>query len=174
MNMAHYYKTITSPVGALKLVASDRGLAAVLWQNDDPKRVRFAELVEAPAHPILVAAEQQLGEYFAGKRTAFGITLDTVGTQFQKKVWAALLTIPFGETRSYADIARQIGSPAAFRAVGAANGKNPVSIVTPCHRAIGSDGSLTGFAGGLDSKQYLLALELRCTKASVRRNCVTC
>jgi methylated-DNA-[protein]-cysteine S-methyltransferase len=157
--MAHFFKTIASPVGVLKLVASNSGLAAILWEQDDPKRVRLGELVEAPAHPILVETERQLGEYFAGKRMAFTVKLDMVGTEFQKKVWEALLTIPFGETRSYADIARQIGSPKAFRAVGAANGRNPVSIIAPCHRAIGSDGSLTGFAGGLDTKRYLLTLE---------------
>jgi methylated-DNA-[protein]-cysteine S-methyltransferase len=154
------------PVGALKLVASDKGLAAILWEHDDPKRVRLGELAEDPVHPILVQAEQQLGEYFAGKRTAFSIKLDMVGTEFQKKVWEALLTIPFGETRTYADIAKHVGSPSAFRAVGAANGRNPVSIVAPCHRAIGSDGSLTGFAGGLDTKQFLLTLEGRREKAA--------
>jgi methylated-DNA-[protein]-cysteine S-methyltransferase len=164
--MAHFYKTIESPVGALKLVASDKGLAAILWEHDDPKRVRLGELAEDPVHPILVQAEQQLGEYFAGKRIAFSIKLDMVGTEFQKKVWEALLTIPFGETRTYADIAKQVGSPSAFRAVGAANGRNPVSIVAPCHRAIGSDGSLTGFAGGLDTKQFLLTLEGRREKAA--------
>ena len=157
--MAYLYKTIASPVGKLKLVASDNGLAAILWQDDDPRRVRLGELVEDPQHPILLQAQRQLREYFAGYRTAFTIQLDMAGTEFQKKVWQALLAIPFGETRSYADIARQLGNPRATRAVGAANGRNPVSIITPCHRAIGSDGSLTGFAGGLDAKRYLLRLE---------------
>ncbi|MHB1304732.1 MAG: methylated-DNA--[protein]-cysteine S-methyltransferase [Acidiphilium sp.] len=157
--MTHFYKTIGSPVGTLKLVAGEKGLAAILWEKDDPKRVRLGELFEEPAHPILVQAEQELAEYFSGKRKIFDIKLDMVGTEFQKKVWKALLTIPFGETRSYADIARQIGSPNAYRAVGAANGRNPISIVTPCHRVVGSDGSLTGFAGGLDAKRYLLTLE---------------
>ncbi|TLY60113.1 MAG: methylated-DNA--[protein]-cysteine S-methyltransferase [Gammaproteobacteria bacterium] len=157
--MAYLYKTIASPVGKLKLVASDNGLAAILWQDDDPRRVRLGELVEDPQHPILLQAQRQLREYFAGHRTTFTIQLDMAGTEFQKKVWQALLAIPFGETRSYADIARQLGNPRATRAVGAANGRNPVSIITPCHRAIGSDGSLTGFAGGLDAKRYLLRLE---------------
>ena len=164
--MAYFNKTIASPVGALKLVASDKGLVAILWENDDPKRVRLGELTENPKHPVLLQTEQQLGEYFAGKRTAFSINLDMVGTEFQKRVWEALLTIPYGETRTYADIARQIGRPNAFRAVGAANGRNPLSIVTPCHRAIGSNGALTGFAGGLDSKQYLLTLEGKREKAA--------
>jgi methylated-DNA-[protein]-cysteine S-methyltransferase len=154
-----FYKTVASPVGELKLVASDKGLAAILWENDDPKRVRLGELIEAPRHSVLLQTEHQLNEYFAGKRTDFTVALDMTGTDFQKKVWGALLTIPFGETRSYGDIARQIGQPTASRAVGAANGRNPVSIITPCHRAIGSNGALTGFAGGLDAKQYLLSLE---------------
>lgn len=157
--MACFYKAVASPVGKLKLVASDKGLAAILWENDDPKRVRLSELIEAPRHPVLLQTEQQLNEYFAGKRARFTVALDMVGTDFQKKVWGALLTIPFGETRSYGDIARQIGQPTASRAVGAANGRNPVSIITPCHRAIGSNGALTGFAGGLEAKQYLLSLE---------------
>jgi methylated-DNA-[protein]-cysteine S-methyltransferase len=161
LNVAYWFKIVASPVGKLTLVASRHGLAAILWERDDPKRVRLGERIEDPAHPILLQAEQQLREYFARERTVFDIKLDMTGTDFQQQVWQALLTIPFGETRTYADIARQIGRPTAFRAVGAANGRNPVSIVTPCHRAIGSDGSLTGFAGGLDAKHYLLALEGR-------------
>jgi methylated-DNA-[protein]-cysteine S-methyltransferase len=108
---------------------------------------------------VLVETARQLEEYFAGQRTVFELPLDFAGTDFQRKVWNALLTIPFGETRSYGQIASQIGNPDAVRAVGAANGRNPVSIVTPCHRVIGSTGALTGFAGGLDAKAYLLALE---------------
>ncbi|MDO9417798.1 methylated-DNA--[protein]-cysteine S-methyltransferase [Pararhizobium sp.] len=157
--MTYVYKTMISPVGALTLVASGRGLAAILWENDRPNRVRLGDLIPQDKHPVLRLAEQQLDAYFAGQRTVFDISLDMKGTDFQKSVWVALLTIPFGETRSYADIARQIGSPRAFRAVGAANGRNPISIITPCHRAVGSDGSLTGFAGGLEAKRYLLDLE---------------
>jgi methylated-DNA-[protein]-cysteine S-methyltransferase len=157
--MVHSYKIIASPVGALKLVASSRGLTAILWERDDPKRVRLGVLVRDPDHPVLLETERQLAEYFAGVRTAFDIELDMTGTEFQKRVWAALLTIPFGATRSYAEIARQIGRPKASRAVGAANGRNPISILAPCHRAIGSDGKLHGFAGGLEVKQYLLDLE---------------
>ena len=118
-----------SPVGRLKLVASDAGLAAVLWENDDPHRVRLGPMVEGLAHPILVETGRQLAAYFAGNLKAFNIPLDIKGTEFQRRVWAALLTIPFGETRSYGQIARQIGHPAAVRAVGAANGRNPISIV---------------------------------------------
>jgi methylated-DNA-[protein]-cysteine S-methyltransferase len=167
----YFSRPFASPVGRLRLIASDTGLAAILWENDKPGRVPLANLVpdatatvmadgsEPHAHPILVETERQLGEYFAGTRTAFDLPLDPVGTEFQRRVWRALLTFPYGQTRSYADIARQVGSPAAVRAVGAANGKNPISIVTPCHRVIGSTGQLTGFAGGLENKAYLLRLE---------------
>ncbi|MGI0794292.1 methylated-DNA--[protein]-cysteine S-methyltransferase [Pseudomonas aeruginosa] len=110
---------------------------------------------------LLAETERQLREYFSGKRSRFELPLDFQGTEFQKKVWSALLTIPFGETRSYTEIAVQIGSPNAVRAVGAANGRNPLSIVAPCHRVIGASGGLTGFAGGLAAKQWLLRLESR-------------
>jgi methylated-DNA-[protein]-cysteine S-methyltransferase len=103
--------------------------------------------------------ERELCEYFAGKRTSFSVPLDATGTEFQKRAWAALLTIPYGETRSYGALARQIGNSKASRAFGAANGRNPISIVVPCHRAIAADGALTGFAGGLEAKRYLLSLE---------------
>ena len=156
---AYVAKTIRSPVGALKLIASNGGLAAILWENDRPGRVRLGAVAEDANHPVLLATERQLGEYFAGRRKVFELTLDFAGTDFQKKVWRALLTIPFGEIRTYAQIAQQIGHPTAVRAVGAANGRNPISIVAPCHRVIGSSGELTGFAGGLDAKARLLRLE---------------
>ena len=128
--MTYSYKTIDSPLGQLKLVASDKGLAAILWKDEDPHRVRLCPLVEDPDNPLLV-----------------------------ESVWRALLTIPFGETRSYGQIARQIGKPTAARAVGAANGKNPISIIAPCHRVIGLTGALTGFAGGLAAKERLLGAD---------------
>jgi len=121
--------------------------------------VRLNIEAEDTRHPVLIETERQLKEYFAGQRKEFALSLDLAGTAFQRKVWNALLTIPFGETRSYGQIARQIGSPGAVRAVGAANGRNPVSIIAPCHRVIGSTGQLTGFGGGLDAKARLLALE---------------
>ena len=148
-----------SPVGELKLVANGNRLAAILWENDKPNRVRLPEIVEADDRPVLIETERQLNEYFAGTRDRFDLELDFQGTDFQKKVWAALLTIPFGETRSYSDIATQIGNINAVRAVGAANGRNPISIVAPCHRVIGASGDLTGFAGGLTNKMLLLSLE---------------
>jgi methylated-DNA-[protein]-cysteine S-methyltransferase len=155
----HVYKHVSSPVGTLTLVATDDGLAAILWENDRPLRVRLNIEAENARHPMLVEAERQLSEYFAGRRKRFALKLDVSGTPFQRKVWNALLTIPFGETRSYAQIAKQIGHPSAARAVGAANGRNPLSIVAPCHRVIGSTGALTGFAAGLEVKARLLALE---------------
>jgi methylated-DNA-[protein]-cysteine S-methyltransferase len=155
----HFFKMIASPVGDLKLVASNDGLAAILWENDDPKRVRLNIVAKDDNHRVLLETERQLNEYFSGRRKTFDLTLDFSGTAFQKKVWQALLTIPFGETRSYGQIAKQIGCPNAVRAVGAANGKNPISIVAPCHRVIGSTGELTGFAGGLETKAHLLGLE---------------
>ena len=157
--MSLVYKIMKSPVGKLKLVASDKGLVAILWENDSPRRVRLSELVPSEQHPVLVEAERQLGEYFAGSRKTFSIALDMRGTPFQKNVWEALLAIPFGETRSYGQLAKQLGNPRATRAVGAANGRNPVSIIVPCHRVIGSSGKLTGFAGGLETKAHLLSLE---------------
>jgi methylated-DNA-[protein]-cysteine S-methyltransferase len=155
----YFYKLAKTPVGELKLVASDSGLAAILWENDDPSRVRLQGAVEREDHPVLLDAQRQLAEYFTGTRRAFELKLDFQGTQFQREVWAALLTIPYGETRTYTQIARQIGKPEAVRAVGAANGRNPISIIAPCHRVIGANGSLTGFAGGLEIKARLLALE---------------
>ena len=140
-------------------MATNDGLAAILWENDSPRRVRLNIEAEDNGHPVLVETERQLEEYFAGRRQQFALPLDPSGTAFQREVWRALMTIPFGETRSYAQIARQIGHPGAARAVGAANGRNPLSIVAPCHRVVGSTGALTGFAGGLDVKAHLLAFE---------------
>jgi methylated-DNA-[protein]-cysteine S-methyltransferase len=157
--MACAYKLIPSPVGELKLVASETGLVAILWEHDSPDRVRLGAMTRDDGHPVLVEAARQIAAYFAGTLKAFDVPLEFRGTGFQKRVWAALLTIPFGETRSYGEIARAIGRPAASRAVGAANGRNPISIIAPCHRVVGTDGSLTGFAGGLAAKELLLGLE---------------
>ncbi len=150
---------MTSPVGRLALVAGDVGLVAILWENDDPRRVPLGPGRTSRDHPVLRAAEGQLREYFAGERRAFDLPLDFRGTEFQRRVWGELLKIPFGETRSYGAIARTLGDPGASRAVGAANGRNPISIVAPCHRVIGATGKLTGFAGGVEAKAFLLRLE---------------
>jgi methylated-DNA-[protein]-cysteine S-methyltransferase len=155
--------TIPSPVRHVRLVASDRGLRAILWSRHEPHRVPFgaATVVEGRTE-ILDAAAGQLAEYFAGDREAFDLPLDPVGTPFQHAVWAVLRTIPFGQTMTYGEQAKRLGDVGKARAVGAANGRNPLSIVVPCHRVIGSTGRLTGFAGGLDVKAWLLAHE-RCT-----------
>ena len=159
--MGLQYKFIDSPMGKLTLVASDQALVAILWENDDPKRVRLDESMENLYHPVLVRAEGELEEYFAGRRSEVSIPLDLRGTSFQKQVREALLGIPFGETRAYGQLAAQLGNPKATRAIGAANGRNPISVIVPCHRVIGSSGALTGFAGGLDAKAHLLRLEER-------------
>ncbi|MEO7039616.1 MAG: methylated-DNA--[protein]-cysteine S-methyltransferase [Gemmatimonadaceae bacterium] len=155
----YFSKSIDSPVGPLILVASARGLAAVRWPKASPRCAPIANVAEAADNPILEEAARQLTEYFAGERTHFSIELDFGGTDFQRQVWEALLTIPFGETRSYGQIAKQIGRPTAVRAVGAANGQNPLPIIAPCHRVIGSTGKLTGFGGGLPMKEQLLTHE---------------
>jgi methylated-DNA-[protein]-cysteine S-methyltransferase len=157
--MENAFKLMDSPVGVLTLVARGRRLAAVLWEHERENRVRLGSLIQDNHSPILLKTELQLNEYFSGKRTKFELDLDFQGTPFQKQVWQALLAIPFGETRSYGQIALALGNPKSVRAVGAANGRNPISIIAPCHRVIGASGALTGFAGGLEAKSFLLALE---------------
>jgi methylated-DNA-[protein]-cysteine S-methyltransferase len=159
MNAILFYKQMSSPVGKLKLVASAKALVAVLWDREAANRVKLGPMNLDPRHPILVETERQLMEYFAGQRTTFDLPLEPDGTAFQKKVWRALREIPFGRTKSYLDLAKTVGSARASRAVGAANGKNPLSIIVPCHRLVGTDGALTGFSGGLERKAALLALE---------------
>lgn len=140
-----------SPIGPLSLVSNGAGLTHLLF--DGAREASGAE------DKVLAAARKQLDDYFAGKRKGFDLPLDPSGTAFQKRVWMALRDIPFARTVSYADIATRIGAPKAMRAVGAANGRNPIAIIVPCHRVIGANGSLTGFGGGLPRKQFLLALE---------------
>jgi methylated-DNA-[protein]-cysteine S-methyltransferase len=152
---AHY----ESPLGTMLLAATDRGLAGLwfLGQRHGPDSRGWRE---DPAHPVLQQAMAQLADWFAGERTGFDLPLDLqAGTPFQQDVWAALLAIPHGGTTSYAELARRLGRPSAARAVGAAVGRNPISIVVPCHRVVGSGGSLTGYAGGLERKTALLRLE---------------
>ena len=157
--MNFFYNEIQSPVGKLKLVANEKALVAILWQNKKFNPVRLETLKKSSGHEILQEAEGQLQEYFAGQRKGFKLPLNPHGTEFQKKVWQALSEIPFGQFRSYGEIAKAIGHPKSSRAVGAANGKNPISIVIPCHRVIGASLKLTGFAGGLQNKSILLRLE---------------
>jgi methylated-DNA-[protein]-cysteine S-methyltransferase len=146
-------RRVSSPVGNLQLYSDGRHLVKIAFPGDD------AEAAREGNDPVLEACAAQLAEYFRGARRRFELPLAPGGTAFQRRVWQALAAIPFGETRSYGDIARAIGSPRAVRAVGAANGRNPLPIVIPCHRVIGSNGALTGFAGGLAAKTCLLELE---------------
>ena len=150
------FRSMDSPVGKLTLAGKDGRLM----------HLRMVDQTYEPSHDdwepddeAFPEAVGQLEAYFTGERTEFDLPLHLVGTAFQRQVWEALLTIPYGETRSYGEIARQIGSPSAFRAVGLANGHNPIGIIVPCHRVIGSNGSLTGYGGGLDRKRALLELE---------------
>ena len=148
----HYLNT---PIGTLRLVSNDRQqLIGIEFENQYNRN----DLAEA-SNAVLADCADQLTDYFAGRRQRFDLPLAAGGTAFQQSVWDALTDIPYGEIRSYRDIARSIGNPAAVRAVGAANGRNPLPILVPCHRVIGSNGSLTGFAGGLEAKKFLLQLE---------------
>jgi len=154
--------SLSSPVGELHAYASSSALLALFWgQGENSQLGSSAQFVEVDSHPILARLQEQLNQYFAGSRQDFDLPLEPVGTEFQLAVWNALRKIPFGETRSYSEQAAMIGNPAAVRAVGAANGKNPISIVVPCHRVIGKNGDLTGFGGGLSAKQFLLDHERR-------------
>ncbi|PJK01835.1 cysteine methyltransferase [Lysobacteraceae bacterium NML03-0222] len=156
--MTIFHQTIDSPVGRLLIATSDEGLHAIEFPQGRHLVKRDAHWQESP-HPLLSEAARQLGEYFAGQRHVFDLPLAPQGTDFQQRVWQALRTIPYGQTRSYAQLAAAIGQPKAMRAVGAANGRNPLSIVVPCHRVIGADGALVGFGGGLPVKTFLLRLE---------------
>lgn len=144
-----------SPLGALRLRAEDDALVGIAFLDGAPAPTAREDV----AHPVLAEAWRQLSEYLAGDRTAFDLPLRPRGTAFQERVWAALAAIPFGETRSYREVARHVGRPDAVRAVGAANGRNPLPIVIPCHRVIGADGSLTGYGGGIARKTWLLRHE---------------
>jgi len=147
-----YFQSIDSPLGPIAISATDQGISSVYF--------RQPEHVDQPNQHTMSCA-RQLREYLAGSRQRFAVTLDVKGTDFQQQVWQALQQIPYGQVASYRDIATSINNPKAVRAVGAANGKNPVSIIVPCHRVIGANGSLTGYAGGLERKQHLLQLEAK-------------
>lgn len=151
--------TIDSPVGLLHCFATRDGLRALVWSEPHASHGVHDQATVDPRQPTLAALRQQLAEYFARTRRSFDLPLDPVGTEFQLAAWEALRAIPYGQTRSYGEQAHAIGRPKAVRAVGAANGRNPISIVVPCHRVIGASGSLTGFGGGLPAKRYLLELE---------------
>ncbi|MDF2577667.1 MAG: Methylated-DNA--protein-cysteine methyltransferase [Chlamydiales bacterium] len=153
------YKEIDTIVGKLRLVASKEALVAILWEKERLNRVKLPNMTEDTDSSLFQSVEAQLHEYFRGLRTSFNFPIEFVGTLFQIEVWNALKEIPYGKTVSYGEIANKIARPKAVRAVGAAIGRNPLSIVVPCHRVIGNKGHLTGFAGGLDIKHQLLTLE---------------
>jgi methylated-DNA-[protein]-cysteine S-methyltransferase len=147
--------SVDSPIGALRLHATDDALVAVYL----PEQYAPGSVPEGAGHAVLERAREQLVQYFAGERRCFDLPVEPQGTAFQREVWSALRAIPFGATRSYAELAAALGRPSASRAVGGANGRNPVAIIVPCHRVIGADGSLTGYAGGLARKEWLLRHE---------------
>ena len=149
------YQYLDTPIGTLRLVSDGTHLVKIEFEGQHDNKAGDRETGD----PVLVACTSQLRDYFAGQRRSFDLPLAAVGTNFQREVWRALAEIPYGELRTYRDIAKIIGNPPAVRAVGAANGRNPLPVVVPCHRVIGSDGSLTGFAGGLEAKTCLLQLE---------------
>ena len=153
--------SIQSPVGSLTLVASSKGLCAVLWKNEKLNRVNIPLGRKNLNNPFIKMASDQFAEYFEGIRKSFTVPLDVIGTNFQKDVWKNLQKVPYAKTVSYKDIALVLKKPTASRAVGMANGKNPLSIIVPCHRVIASSGKLTGYAGGLKNKKILLDLEAR-------------
>lgn len=148
-----------SILGIIRLVATDAGLAAILWEGEDYTRTKLSAPERNDQNPILLKTEQQLTEYFAKARTNFDIPLDFSGTEFQKKVWKALLNVPFGKTITYGGLAKILGDIKAVRAVGGALNKNPVAIIVPCHRIVGETGKMVGFAGGIANKTILLNLE---------------
>ena len=155
-----FHKTVASPLGSITLIANPKGLQALLWPTQRRLcRQGLAALPEKPKHALLTETEKQLDAYFAGRRRCFDLPLYLQGTTFQLEVWSLLQEIPYGQTTTYGALAQELGDPAKSRAVGLANGNNPISIIIPCHRVIGESGELTGYAGGLQSKSYLLQLE---------------
>ncbi|HSB74042.1 MAG TPA: methylated-DNA--[protein]-cysteine S-methyltransferase [Terriglobales bacterium] len=161
METLHYWRISSSPVGPLLLAASERGLALLEFDRGvfPPRNAHFAETEWRESAAKLRPFVRGLEQYFGGRRREFNFALDLRGTDFQRRCWEALLDIPFGQTRTYAEIAKQVGQPRGFRAVGMANHDNPVAIVVPCHRVIASDGTLGGYGGGLPAKRWLLELE---------------
>jgi methylated-DNA-[protein]-cysteine S-methyltransferase len=153
----NHYIVVDSPVGEVTIQTSDKGITGVWFENHTTKPEELGEC--SPTHPILVEAKRQFELYFSAKLTSFNLPIDAKGTDFQKLVWSELCQIPYGHSISYQELANRIGKPNAVRAVGAANGKNTISVIVPCHRVIGKSGKLTGYAGGLERKKQLLELE---------------
>lgn len=151
-----FKKQMNSPIGKLTLITSDTGIREIVFQDS---RMKNPDAITNNNHPILLQCEKELNEYFASGRRDFSVPLEIEGTEFQKKAWKVLTKIPYGKTKSYGEQAQKIGNPKAIRAIGAANGRNPIPIIIPCHRVIASTGHLHGFGGGLATKQKLLELE---------------
>ncbi|MGH1439172.1 MAG: methylated-DNA--[protein]-cysteine S-methyltransferase [Cellvibrionaceae bacterium] len=147
----HYLDYLKTPIGIVEIRASEQGVTHLIFVEEKSAKVSMSSIIQQ--------CKKELREYFDGHRTKFTVPLDADGTEFQQSVWACLLRIPFGQSASYSDLAKQMKNPKAVRAVGAANGRNPISIIVPCHRVIGHDGSLTGYAWGLERKQWLLEHE---------------
>ncbi len=164
--MSLVYRKIKTQVGTLKLVANSKALVAILW--GDEKRVKLGSMKKDVSNAILAETEKQLAEYFDGKRKTFSIPLEATGTEFQNQIWKELRRIPYGKTISYLELAKKMGRPKGARAAGMATGKNPISILVPCHRVIGADGRLTGFAGGISAKKTLLQLEAASRSKGIR------
>jgi methylated-DNA-[protein]-cysteine S-methyltransferase len=161
MKTGIHYDLVLSPLGTLRLVACGDTLAGIHFDGGRHQSVIGADWRQSANHRVLRAARAQLDEYFAGRRTAFELPLASLGTPFQRAVWAAIAQVPFGATIAYRELAARAGRPGSIRAAGTATGRNPWAIVIPCHRIVGANGSLTGYAGGLDRKRALLALEAR-------------
>jgi methylated-DNA-[protein]-cysteine S-methyltransferase len=153
------YSTFKTPLGELLLVADESALTGIYFSGHKHSPQVEKTWTLNTRHPVLQQAEKELKEYFQGKRNSFSFPMNSVGTAFQKKIWKEIARIPFGKTATYSDLAKKAGSPKAVRAAGAATGRNPLSIVVPCHRVMGKNGAITGYAGGLDRKQHLLDLE---------------
>lgn len=159
MNTELFHLLLPSPLGRLKIVASESHLHALLWPNEDPRRVPLPDSAHRPQHSLLQETRRQLQAYFEGRLRRFDLPMHLTGTEFQCAIWKHLREIPYGQTLSYAELASSAGYPRAHRAAGSANGKNPLSILVPCHRVLGADGNLRGFAGGEQAKAWLLNLE---------------
>ena len=154
-----YYDVFKSPQGEILLTATDGGVSGIYFKGQKYFPAKQKDWKRDPGRPALKRAKRELAEYFAGRRKRFAVALDPQGTPFQKKVWKAIARVGFGETISYGELAKRAGAPRSIRATGAATGRNPISIVVPCHRILGANGSLTGYAGGLARKRALLRLE---------------
>jgi methylated-DNA-[protein]-cysteine S-methyltransferase len=159
MSSEQFSDVVDTPIGPITIVCSSAGVRALSWGKETAENGLLFGAIRRPSHPMIAAARGQLKEYFLGDRREFDLPLDVVGSEFQKKVWKVLSTIPYGETISYQEQARRVGDTKKARAVGAANGRNPVGIIVPCHRVIGKNGKLVGFAAGIETKRFLLRHE---------------